>query len=42
MTDLKDGPLKLFTLKVEEKKSNIADPGTIPIIAVNRIITMAK
>ena len=29
-------------IKVEEKKSIIADPGTIPIIAVKRIITMAK
>ena len=37
MTDLNDGPFKSFTLKDEEKKSNIADPGTIPIIAVKNI-----
>ena len=42
MTDLNDGPFKSFTLKDEEKKSNIADPGTIPIIAVNNIKTIAK
>ena len=42
ITDLNDGPRKSFTLNDEEKNSNIADPGIMPIIAVNNIMIIAK